>query len=106
MPARSWSSAIGPSVRLTAAGIVSIPTLRSPARMTPSCAPRCAGPGCSALLRVARVVAMSGCPGTLGRFSAPHWSAGAWLPDYETIFAWRWSERILPYQRRQPLTPR
>jgi sugar phosphate isomerase/epimerase len=49
------------------------------------------------MLGVARVVAMSGCPGTPGGSSAPHWSAGAWLPDYDKIFEWQWSERILPY---------
>ena len=49
------------------------------------------------MLGVARVVAMSGCPGTPGGSSAPHWSAGAWLPDYDQIFEWQWSERILPY---------
>jgi sugar phosphate isomerase/epimerase len=49
------------------------------------------------MLGVARVVAMSGCPGTPGGSSAPHWSAGAWLPDYDQIVEWQWSERILPY---------
>jgi len=48
-------------------------------------------------LGIPRVVAMSGCPGTPGGSSAPHWSAGAWLPDYENIAEWQWQERILPY---------
>src|SRR5437762_819208 len=35
--------------------------------------------------------------GTGSYSPAPHWSAGAWLPDYEKIFEWQWSERLLPY---------
>lgn len=46
-----------------------------------------------------RIVTMSGCPGAPGGSSAPHWSAGAWLPDYKDIFEWQWQEKILPYWR-------
>src|SRR5579864_5107169 len=49
------------------------------------------------LLGLRRIVAMSGCPGAPGQSSAPHWAAGAWLPDYEKIAEWQWNERILPY---------
>ena len=48
-------------------------------------------------LGIGRVVAMSGCPGPPGGAAAPHWAAGAWLPDYENVAAWQWEERILPY---------
>jgi sugar phosphate isomerase/epimerase len=44
-----------------------------------------------------RIVTMSGCPGTQGGSSAPHWSVGGWLPDFENIAEWQWQERILPY---------
>ncbi|HZS91841.1 MAG TPA: sugar phosphate isomerase/epimerase [Chloroflexota bacterium] len=48
-------------------------------------------------LGVSRVVTMSGCPGAPGDSSVPHWSIGAFLPDYEDVFTWQWEERILPY---------
>ncbi len=48
-------------------------------------------------LGVPRIVTMSGCPGTSGGSSAPHWAIGAFLPDFERIAEWQWSERILPY---------
>lgn len=50
-------------------------------------------------LGMERVVCMSGCPGTPGGSSAPHWAVGAWLPDFENIAAWQWQERLLPYWR-------
>jgi len=49
------------------------------------------------MLGVPRVVAMSGCPGTPGGSSAPHWASGAWLPDFQNVAEWQWNERILPY---------
>lgn len=51
------------------------------------------------LLGIPRVVTMSGCPGAPDGSSAPHWSAGAWLPDYAGIAEWQWTERVLPYWR-------
>lgn len=52
----------------------------------------------AAELGVDRIVAMSGCPGA-GESDcvAPHFSAGAWLPDYERIADWQWRERVQPY---------
>jgi sugar phosphate isomerase/epimerase len=52
----------------------------------------------AALLGVKRVVAMSGCPGPGPDVArAPHFAAGAWLPDLEQVLAWQWEERIIPY---------
>jgi sugar phosphate isomerase/epimerase len=52
----------------------------------------------SAMLGVNRVVAMSGCPGAgASDRSAPHFSAGGWLPDLEQIAEWQWRERVAPY---------
>jgi sugar phosphate isomerase/epimerase len=52
----------------------------------------------AAMLGVNRVVAMSGCPGaSASDRSAPHFSAGGWLPDLERIAEWQWRERVAPY---------
>ena len=49
-------------------------------------------------LGVDRIVAMSGCPGAApADRSAPHFSAGGWLPDLERIAEWQWRERVAPY---------
>jgi sugar phosphate isomerase/epimerase len=48
-------------------------------------------------LGVTTVVAMSGCPGTPDGSTAPHWSVGGWLPDFEGIYEWQWQEQLLPY---------
>jgi sugar phosphate isomerase/epimerase len=50
------------------------------------------------LLGVKRIVAMSGTPGPgPGEAVAPHFVAGAWLPDFEDVLDWQWEERILPF---------
>ena len=52
----------------------------------------------AAELGVDRIVAMSGCPGAApADRSAPHFSAGGWLPDLERIAEWQWRERVAPY---------
>jgi sugar phosphate isomerase/epimerase len=53
----------------------------------------------AAELGVDRVVAMSGCPAApgRGRADAPHFSAGAWLPDLEHIADWQWETKVRPY---------
>jgi len=52
----------------------------------------------AALLGVDRVVAMSGCPGAgPGDRTAPHFAAGGWLPDLETVAERQWTEQVLPY---------
>lgn len=43
------------------------------------------------------VVAMSGCPGTPDGSTAPHWSVGEWLPDFEGIYDWQWETALVPY---------
>jgi len=53
----------------------------------------------AAALGVDRVVAMSGCPAAPGRgpADAPHFAAGAWLPDFEHIATWQWETKVRPY---------
>ena len=52
----------------------------------------------AAELGVDRVVAMSGCPGAgPSDRIAPHFSGGAWLPDFDGIAEWQWRERVAPY---------
>jgi sugar phosphate isomerase/epimerase len=52
----------------------------------------------AAALGVDRVVAMSGCPGAAASDRvAPHFSGGAWLPDFDGIAEWQWRERVAPY---------
>ena len=52
----------------------------------------------AARLGVKRIVAMSGTPGAGPEpASAPHFVAGAWLPDFEDVLEWQWEERILPF---------
>ena len=49
-------------------------------------------------LGVARIVAMSGCPGAgPSDDAAPHFAANAWLPDYLDIAKWQWNDRVRPY---------
>jgi sugar phosphate isomerase/epimerase len=51
----------------------------------------------AARLGVKRIVAMSGTPGPGPAVApAPHFVAGAWLPDFENVLDWQWEERILP----------
>ena len=49
-------------------------------------------------LGVARVVAMSGCPGAPGGGAWPVFAGGAWLPDMEGLWEWQW-ERIAGHWR-------
>jgi sugar phosphate isomerase/epimerase len=53
----------------------------------------------AAQLGVDRVVAMSGCPAGpgRGRADAPHFAAGAWLPDLEHVADWQWETKVRPY---------
>jgi len=47
---------------------------------------------------VDRVVAMSGCPGAgPADRTAPHFPAGAWLPDLERIAEPQWTDVVRPY---------
>ena len=49
-------------------------------------------------LGVDRVVAMAGCPGAApGDRAAPHFAAGAWLPDLEGVSEWQWEAKVAPY---------
>lgn len=52
----------------------------------------------AAQLGVNRVVAMAGCPGAgPDDRTAPHFAAGAWLPDLEGVSDWQWEACIAPY---------
>lgn len=48
-------------------------------------------------LGIDTVVCMSGCPGAPGGSSHPHWSAGAWLPDFANVYDWQMNEMLVPY---------
>ena len=49
------------------------------------------------LLRIERVVCMSGCPGTSegGRF--PNWVVASWPEDFLELLEWQWRERVIPF---------
>jgi sugar phosphate isomerase/epimerase len=51
----------------------------------------------AARLGVARVVAMSGCPGGPGSGRWPAFAGGAWLPDMEGLWEHQFSTVIAPY---------
>ncbi len=50
------------------------------------------------LLRVPRVVMMSGCPGGPGDANA-NWITTAWPPEAARVLDWQWSEQVIPYWR-------
>jgi sugar phosphate isomerase/epimerase len=51
----------------------------------------------AALLKIPRVVAISGCPGAPGDGSWPVFAGGAWLPDMEGLWDAQWDSSIRPY---------
>jgi sugar phosphate isomerase/epimerase len=56
----------------------------------------------AAMLKVPRVVTMSGCPGGPGD-RHPNWITTSWPPETTQILRWQWDERVLPYWRE--MTP-
>ena len=50
------------------------------------------------LLRVPRVVLMSGCPGGPGDANA-NWITTAWPPEAARVLQWQWDEAVIPYWR-------
>lgn len=50
------------------------------------------------LLKVPRVVLMSGCPGGPGDANA-NWVTTAWPPEATRVLQWQWDEQVIPYWR-------
>ncbi len=50
------------------------------------------------MLRVSRVVLMSGCPGGPGDANA-NWVTTAWPPEAARVLQWQWDEVVIPYWR-------
>jgi sugar phosphate isomerase/epimerase len=50
----------------------------------------------AALLRVDRVVMMSGLPAAPGD-STPNWITTSWPPETTSVLEWQWKERVIPY---------
>ena len=53
----------------------------------------------AALLKLDRVVMMSGLPGAPGESRYPNWIVNSWPPETLEILDWQWKERIIPYWR-------
>jgi sugar phosphate isomerase/epimerase len=49
------------------------------------------------LLRVERVVCMSGCPGTPDGGRYPNWVVASWPEDFLELLEWQWRERVIPF---------
>ena len=49
------------------------------------------------LLGIDTVVLMSGLPGGGPSDQTPNWVVSSWPPETQTILAWQWHERLLPY---------
>lgn len=52
-------------------------------------------------LEVGTVLAFSGCPGDGPGASYPNWVTCAWPDDYAEVLEWQWTERVIPYWRRE-----
>jgi sugar phosphate isomerase/epimerase len=53
------------------------------------------------LLEVPTVIAFSGCPGDGPGSAHPNWVTCAWPDEYLDLLDWQWSERVIPYWRRE-----
>ncbi len=51
------------------------------------------------LLRVERIVCMSGCPGTPGGGLYPNWVVASWPEDFLELLEWQWNDQVLPFWR-------
>jgi sugar phosphate isomerase/epimerase len=52
-------------------------------------------------LGVDTVVTFSGCPGESETSSYPSWVTCAWPPDFAEVLNWQWSQKVIPYWRKQ-----
>lgn len=50
-------------------------------------------------LGVKTVVTFSGCPGDSDNARFPNWVTCPWPPDFSTLVAWQWDEKVIPYWR-------
>jgi len=48
-------------------------------------------------LEVDTVITFSGCPGADARAGQPAWIVSPWPPEFSTMLAWQWRERVTPY---------
>ena len=48
-------------------------------------------------LDVETVITFSGCPGAGERAAEPSWIVSPWPPEFSTMLAWQWRERVAPY---------
>ncbi len=53
------------------------------------------------MLGVKTVVAFSGCPGDSDRAQYPNWVTCSWPDDYYKILEWQWSEKVIPYWKKE-----
>lgn len=54
-------------------------------------------------LEVANVVTFAGCPGGGPEDVTPNWITCYWPTDHARSLEWQWSERLIPYWRREAL---
>jgi sugar phosphate isomerase/epimerase len=52
-------------------------------------------------LGIERVNAFSGCPGDSENAKSPNWVTCAWPPDYLDLLNWQWSEKLIPYWKKE-----
>jgi len=52
-------------------------------------------------LEVDRIVSFSGCPGDSDSSKYPNWVTSAWPQDYPKILEWQWSEKVIPFWRKE-----
>jgi sugar phosphate isomerase/epimerase len=48
-------------------------------------------------LDVSTVITFSGCPGGDPKASQPNWIVSPWPPEFSSMLAWQWKERVKPY---------
>ena len=53
------------------------------------------------MLGVKVVIDFSGCPGSDPGARKPSWVTCPWPPDYLEVLEWQWSEKVLPYWKKQ-----
>jgi sugar phosphate isomerase/epimerase len=48
-------------------------------------------------LDVSTVITFSGCPGGDPKAAQPNWIVSPWPPEFSSMLAWQWKERVKPY---------
>ena len=48
-------------------------------------------------LDVSTVITFSGCPGGDPKATMPNWIVSPWPPEFSSMLAWQWKERVKPY---------